>query len=828
LKKQVFIALCTAAGMLGPVGSTMLPPASAYAATAHLLRYGSRGADVADLQRKLNTLGYSCGPVDGVFGSRTRSAVMAFQRAHHLQVDGIVGAATLSELAKALAHSNSSKSGSNSSSRGDARTTTPSSAPKYPGKPLAIGSRGSNVTLIQQQLNKLGYNCGTPDGVYGSRTAAAVRAFQRAHHVKEDGIVNAQTWSLLFSQPSRNPSQGGSTTTTTYTAYDVYNHKIAGPFTKQTDAINALKKANNGSPGGYVKDSAGHVVYRQPYFAAYDRNNHLLGTYLTESAAKAKVTGVPGGYVKTLDGKRLDVQPDYAVFIGNPSTPAKEFVKQSDAEAYLAQNGTDTSFVVDVNHGSITDMPKDYFYMSNGHWSHHTAHLGTDQQDLSIPSHVVSGAIYIALDNKVPPYFVHFYQISLNGKYAVKDIGSYENPFRTVDLNYKSPNKVSAATIDSWLRKKNSPIQGLGWAFVEAQEYGVNSTYLAAHAFQETGSAASSAWKSGGIALTKNNLFGYAAYDNGTWHAAVFPSEDYAIRFEAWIVSQDYLQNFSQFAYLLPSGHALSTVDGVNRYYASDHNWSLAIGDFMNEIANSAGASVNDYVLFDSTNKPARSEAITDEPTYAMSGATGKITKNATVYSDYAVHRPTLRIGAEGDWVKTLQRALNKQGESVAVDGIFGSGTLGAVTDFQSRNGLDADGICGPMTWAKVLGITTTTVSANTPVRIDGIREGFDVDFIPFYHITYTDGNGTTQSGWVSGKCLTLDNVYRLNTPAGVYTVDVKDGSGKTYTLHMGDYVVAASPTSQTITFVPQQNPETPITGTILTSGVTLTQVKSY
>lgn len=65
-----------------------------------VLKKGSEGNEVRTLQRQLNALGYSCGKVDGVFGSRTREAVLKFQRAKGLTADGIVGKATWTALLK--------------------------------------------------------------------------------------------------------------------------------------------------------------------------------------------------------------------------------------------------------------------------------------------------------------------------------------------------------------------------------------------------------------------------------------------------------------------------------------------------------------------------------------------------------------------------------------------------------------------------------------------------------------------------------------------------------------------------------------------------------
>lgn len=58
---------------------------------------------------------------------------------------------------------------------------------------LRVGSRGDAVKILQTQLNQLGYDAGTADGIFGSKTDAAVRAFQRASNITVDGIVGDNT-----------------------------------------------------------------------------------------------------------------------------------------------------------------------------------------------------------------------------------------------------------------------------------------------------------------------------------------------------------------------------------------------------------------------------------------------------------------------------------------------------------------------------------------------------------------------------------------------------------------------------------------------------------
>ena len=67
------------------------------------LRKGDSGEDVRELQETLNDLCYNCGNADGVFGTKTKNAVVAFQTDAGLDPDGIVGRKTWTALAEAEA-----------------------------------------------------------------------------------------------------------------------------------------------------------------------------------------------------------------------------------------------------------------------------------------------------------------------------------------------------------------------------------------------------------------------------------------------------------------------------------------------------------------------------------------------------------------------------------------------------------------------------------------------------------------------------------------------------------------------------------------------------
>jgi peptidoglycan hydrolase-like protein with peptidoglycan-binding domain len=58
--------------------------------------------------------------------------------------------------------------------------------------------------------------------------------------------------------------------------------------------------------------------------------------------------------------------------------------------------------------------------------------------------------------------------------------------------------------------------------------------------------------------------------------------------------------------------------------------------------------------------------------------------------------------------IRNLQQLLCNKGYKIAIDGLVGNGTLNALKDFQSKNGLPVDGIAGMQTYAKLNGSTPT------------------------------------------------------------------------------------------------------------------------
>ena len=144
-----------------------------------MVYWGCTGDAVKTLQEKLNAKGFDSGNVDGIFGAKTYAAVTAFQKANVLGVDGIVGKLTWGKLY-------------------GVSPAMPVETATVVGRPMvSYGSRGDAVRKLQELLNALGYDCGSVDGIFGSKTKAAVLAFQKANGLGADGIVGPLTWGKL-------------------------------------------------------------------------------------------------------------------------------------------------------------------------------------------------------------------------------------------------------------------------------------------------------------------------------------------------------------------------------------------------------------------------------------------------------------------------------------------------------------------------------------------------------------------------------------------------------------------------------------------------------
>ncbi|MBA0052695.1 peptidoglycan-binding protein [Streptomyces sp. AJS327] len=104
---------------------------------------------------------------------------------------------------------------------------------------------------------------------------------------------------------------------------------------------------------------------------------------------------------------------------------------------------------------------------------------------------------------------------------------------------------------------------------------------------------------------------------------------------------------------------------------------------------------------------------------------------------DPAPSWPTLKSGSKGTDVTTAQYLLNGHGHRTANDGSFGPDTTSRVKSFQRANGLVADGVVGPKTWAKLVTTVQKGASGNavraaqTQLNAQGHQLAVDGEFGP-------------------------------------------------------------------------------------------------
>lgn len=153
-------------------------------------------ATIKSVQTMLKELGYYTGEITGKVGAKTEAAIKKFQKEYDLTADGVAGPSTFARLKAVYADKGGSKSSSSSSGSG-----------------LKLGSSGTKVRDLQQDLTTLGYYWADITGNFGSKTEAAVKNFQQKNNLTADGVAGSKTLSAIASAVAR---KGGTSASSGY------------------------------------------------------------------------------------------------------------------------------------------------------------------------------------------------------------------------------------------------------------------------------------------------------------------------------------------------------------------------------------------------------------------------------------------------------------------------------------------------------------------------------------------------------------------------------------------------------------------------------------
>lgn len=139
------------------------------------------------VQQALNQKGFHAGNVDGNWGAETRDALRNFQQAQGLKQTGQLDSQTVSALGVQLDQASM----------------------HYDVQELSQ----QQIQQVQRSLNEKGFNAGSVDGKWDSRTQAALRNFQQAQGMKQTGGLDQRTASALgveFAQQGSGQTTGAS------------------------------------------------------------------------------------------------------------------------------------------------------------------------------------------------------------------------------------------------------------------------------------------------------------------------------------------------------------------------------------------------------------------------------------------------------------------------------------------------------------------------------------------------------------------------------------------------------------------------------------------
>jgi peptidoglycan hydrolase-like protein with peptidoglycan-binding domain len=183
MKRIVLISLALAALPLSAC-TTRSAATPAYTPTAATPRYEEpvSNGTVYDVQRRLSELGYYRGPIDGVWGGETRTALERFQANRRLAVTGDLNEATVNAMGL-------------DSRRVLGRNYVSPPAPSYERPVATVGP--VTTRAVQERLRHIGFYHGPIDGVWGQETRLAMEQFQHQRGLRITGTPTRQAMNAL-------------------------------------------------------------------------------------------------------------------------------------------------------------------------------------------------------------------------------------------------------------------------------------------------------------------------------------------------------------------------------------------------------------------------------------------------------------------------------------------------------------------------------------------------------------------------------------------------------------------------------------------------------
>ena len=174
------------------------------------------------------------------------------------------------------------------------------------------GSRGEEVKTIQTKLKRWGYYTGSIDGIYGSKTLAAVKSFQKKNGLTVDGIAGKKTLEAMGIYSSSSSSSSSSTNSNNLNLLSrlVYGEARGEPYSGQV-AVAAVV-LNRVKSSSFPNTIAGVIYQTGAFDAVSDGQINMTPDTTSKNAAQDALNGWDPSYG--------------AIYYFNPSTATNKWI----------------------------------------------------------------------------------------------------------------------------------------------------------------------------------------------------------------------------------------------------------------------------------------------------------------------------------------------------------------------------------------------------------------------------------------------------------------------------------------------------------------------
>ncbi len=548
------------------------------------------------------------------------------------------------------------------------------------------------VYYVQGLLNAAGYNCGTPDGKFGSGTRTQVKAFQAANGLTSDGIVGRSTLAKLEGVPIIGPNYGVTLNDvragTKALSYDTTN--------TPSDAVEFVQAKlndagfNNGTPDGKFGTGTKNAVI------AFQTKNSITANGVVNQATLALLEGANGvGYNGGITLEQVRTGGAYLRYDMKTVSDAVSSVQIMLNEQGYSCGRPDGKF----GNGTV-------------------AAVRAFQTAFSLTSDGIIGASTLIKieQNTVNP-------VGPNNNVTIEQVRA-----GTAILKYDLITRNDAVAHVQHLLN-----QGFFHCGSEDGIYGGGTrdsvkAFQAACQIKEDGIVGKNT-----LALLEDESADLSGPNDGVTLEQVRAGTKY-LKYDP--ITQSDAVTYVQEA-LSDRGYDVGKIDGVygsaTRYAVKTLQRDFSLQDdgivgvqvmtVLDDPSYGVGTNATTYVRDDNAApsdpvKQIQRRLWAYDDTITINGVFNLATENAvkafqarnSLTSTGAVDPttwrkmfPLLRSGSTlEEAVRALQTLLTYQNFVTAIDGNFGSATKNAVRSYQTMRGLDADGIAGPRTWSSM------------------------------------------------------------------------------------------------------------------------------